>query len=82
MVSPLRLGGWLWLIVIVPIFGVSLVDLPPDGWCTTRVGGQDHELPIPVFILVEEIYRRGMSTSDFKVNIADEQEWTCPVYSD
>ncbi|KAK8858440.1 hypothetical protein IAR55_002667 [Kwoniella newhampshirensis] len=44
-----------------PAFGVSLSDAPPGSWCTSLIGGQRHELPLVVFTVVEEIYRRGMS---------------------
>ncbi|WWD18330.1 hypothetical protein CI109_102780 [Kwoniella shandongensis] len=44
-----------------PAFGVSLSDTPPGSWCTSLIGGQRHDLPLVVFTVVEEIYRRGMS---------------------
>ncbi|WVQ96811.1 hypothetical protein IAU59_003918 [Kwoniella sp. CBS 9459] len=44
-----------------PAFGVSLSEAPPGSWCTSLIGGQKHELPLVVFTVVEEIYRRGMS---------------------
>ncbi|KAK4686251.1 hypothetical protein P7C73_g3879, partial [Tremellales sp. Uapishka_1] len=44
-----------------PAFGVPLNDAPVASWCTSLIGGQRHELPLIVFTVVEEIYRRGMS---------------------
>nr|XP_019045833.1 hypothetical protein I302_06224 [Kwoniella bestiolae CBS 10118]OCF24763.1 hypothetical protein I302_06224 [Kwoniella bestiolae CBS 10118] len=44
-----------------PAFGVPLSEAPPGSWCTSLIGGQKHELPLVVFTIVEEIYRRGMS---------------------
>ncbi|WRT67622.1 uncharacterized protein IL334_004594 [Kwoniella shivajii] len=44
-----------------PAFGVPLSEAPPGSWCTSLIGGQKHELPLVVFTVVEEIYRRGMS---------------------
>ncbi|WVR06221.1 hypothetical protein IAU60_003251 [Kwoniella sp. DSM 27419] len=43
-----------------PAFGVALSEAPPGSWCTSLIGGQKHELPLVVFTVVEEIYRRGM----------------------
>lgn len=34
-------------------------EAPPGSWCTSLTGGQRHELPLIVFTVVEEIYRRG-----------------------
>ncbi|WWC70599.1 uncharacterized protein I206_104550 [Kwoniella pini CBS 10737] len=44
-----------------PAFGVPLCEAPLGSWCTSLIGGQKHELPLVVFTIVEEIYRRGMS---------------------
>ncbi|WWC88841.1 uncharacterized protein L201_003756 [Kwoniella dendrophila CBS 6074] len=44
-----------------PAFGVPLSEAPPGSWCTSLIGGQKHELPLVVFTIIEEIYRRGMS---------------------
>ncbi|WWC95941.1 hypothetical protein V866_002808 [Kwoniella sp. B9012] len=44
-----------------PAFGVPLSEAPPGSRCTSLIGGQKHELPLVVFTIVEEIYRRGMS---------------------
>ena len=40
---------------------MTLCDLPINGWCTGLIGGRKHELPLVVFNVVEEIYRRGKS---------------------
>ena len=47
------------LLTLGPAFGVSLNDAPPGSWCTSLIGGQRHEIPLVVFSIVEEIYRRG-----------------------
>lgn len=41
---------------------MSLNDAPAGSWCTSLIGGQKHELPLVVFTIVEEIYRRGART--------------------
>lgn len=46
-------------LTVGPAFGVSLNDAPTGSWCTSLIGGQKHELPLVVFTIVEEIYRRG-----------------------
>jgi len=33
--------------------------MPDNSWCTSLIGGQKHELPLVVFTVIEEIYRRG-----------------------
>jgi hypothetical protein len=35
--------------------------MPDNSWCTSLIGGQKHELPLVVFTVIEEIYRRGES---------------------
>ena len=42
-----------------PAFGVPLYEMPDNSWCTSLIGGQKHELPLVVFTVIEEIYRRG-----------------------
>jgi len=36
--------------------------MPDNSWCTSLIGGQKHELPLVVFTVIEEIYRRGELT--------------------
>lgn len=36
--------------------------MPDNSWCTSLIGGQKHELPLVVFTVIEEIYRRGQSS--------------------
>jgi hypothetical protein len=45
--------------MIGPAFGVPLYEMPDNSWCTSLIGGQKHELPLVVFTVIEEIYRRG-----------------------
>lgn len=45
-----------------PAFGVPLYEMPDNSWCTSLIGGQKHELPLVVFTVIEEIYRRGKSS--------------------
>jgi hypothetical protein len=47
--------------MIGPAFGVPLYEMPDNSWCTSLIGGQKHELPLVVFTVIEEIYRRGES---------------------
>ncbi|ORX40246.1 hypothetical protein BD324DRAFT_679276 [Kockovaella imperatae] len=44
-----------------PVFGVALNEAPNGSWCTSLIGGQKHDLPLVMFTVTEEIYRRGMS---------------------
>ena len=56
----------MWLMGPVgPAFGVALNEMPPRSWCTSLIGGQRHELPLIVFTVVEEIYRRGTFSPSF-----------------
>lgn len=38
-----------------------LHELPASSLCTSLIGGQRHDLPVLIFTVVEEIYKRGMS---------------------
>jgi hypothetical protein len=40
--------------------------MPDNSWCTSLIGGQKHELPLVVFTVIEEIYRRGKSSFHFQ----------------
>ena len=44
-----------------PVFGIPLNEAPEGSWCTSLIGGQKHQLPLVLFTLIEEIYRRGES---------------------
>lgn len=43
------------------VFGVALDQLPRGALCATSVGDQSHVLPLVVYKLVEDMYRRGGS---------------------
>jgi hypothetical protein len=58
-----------------PAFGVPLYEMPDNSWCTSLIGGQKHELPLVVFTVIEEIYRRGESHPlPLELPMADNQE--------
>lgn len=46
--------------------------MPGNAWCTSLIGGQKHDLPLVVFSVVEEIYRRGGSP---RTQQAKEPKW-------
>ncbi len=41
------------------VFGVKLDEAPIGSWCTSLIGGQRHELPLVIFNIIEEIFKRG-----------------------
>lgn len=43
------------------VFGTALSQVPDNGFLSTIIGGQRHDIPLVVFAAVEEIYARGMS---------------------
>lgn len=49
----------------VPVFGLRLNQLPKNASCMTVIGGQSHILPIIMFSVVEEMYRRGEPSPDY-----------------
>lgn len=61
----------MWIESSGPAFGVALHEMPGNAWCTSLIGGQKHELPLVVFTVIEEIYRRGEMLSSLGEMVTD-----------
>ena len=80
-VGPRSAEGMFCLLIYVecagPAIGVGLEAIPDNAWCTSLIGGQRHQLPIVVFAVVEEIYRRG---EEVYQNRIDHEACPCQGY--